>query len=213
MAKLDDPPLWRNKVRSIRLAKSIVRNSIWIALGFVLCGLILRSSRSVNIHYEKPEITEQQTTTPPAGFIGPIQPPYCPVVEDPAIVRLRAYFEITNPSMVKYAGYLVYQSRHYSVDPYLVVAIGALESGYFRSSLCGDGNCWSLRYGGVYRDYGGDVYAGASAAIINLSRSLYAGKTIEQIAPIYVCGNANGCELDYAGWARSVRAIYEEVAE
>ncbi|MCA9392540.1 glucosaminidase domain-containing protein [candidate division WWE3 bacterium] len=203
MAKLDDPPLWRNKVRSIRLAKSIVRNSIWIALGFVLCGLILRSSRPVNIHYEKPEITEQQTTTPPAGFIGPIQPPYCPVVEDPAIVRLRAYFEITNPSMVKYAGYLVYQSRHYGVDPYLVVAIGVLESGNFRSSLCSYGNCWGINSSSGYVQFG-SMYEGIDHATKLLASSRYAGKTIEQIGPIYA---------EDATWSWKVRAIYEEVAE
>jgi hypothetical protein len=122
----------------------------------------------------------------------------CWPASDPDVDRLRAYFTITNFDMVQHASSIVNAARTWGVDPYLIVAIGALESGYFTSSLCAYGNCWGINSNSGYVRF--DSFNEGVAYVSKLLASdWYRGKTIEEIGPIYA---------EDPAWASKVRSIY-----
>lgn len=118
---------------------------------------------------------------------------------DPRTEAIRRFLESHNPSMSGFAARIVDSAVRFGADPYLVVAIGSLESAYFRSCL--GGNCWGHRGSRGYIRYG-TLAEGIEAASKLLGSRLYAGKTIEAIGKVYA---------EDPAWSAKVATIYGEI--
>lgn len=118
---------------------------------------------------------------------------------DPRTTAIERFLDKYNPNMRWIASIVVSWSDSYGTDPYLVVAIGSLESGYFRS--CYYSNCFGHRGNSGYIRYG-SMEEGVKAATKLLGNKLYAGKNIEAIGRIYA---------EDPSWSAKVTTIYNNI--
>ena len=183
------------------------KHRVLVILGLaVLCyiGVLIGST----IKTEENETTKIQQEQPTGGLelvpIVDIEPinyprePYGPA-QDERVRKIRAFFDKRNEDMVGYSGNFVISADRYGVDPFLLVAVGSLESGHYR--YCVDGNCFghacSVRNCG-YTNIKEGIEGGARL----FAHERYAGKSIENIGIIYAADQM---------WSSKVRAIYAEL--
>jgi len=171
----------------------------WMVSGYVglLAGGIIKN--------EQTETSKQQIESGlvVAPYLTPTAYPHTPrpigPAQDERVRKIRAFFERTNEDMVGYSGNFVISADRYGVDPFLLVAVGALESGHYR--YCVDGNCFghacSVRNCG-YTNIKEGIEGGARL----FAHERYAGKSIENIGIIYAADQM---------WSSKVRAIYAEL--
>lgn len=173
-----------------------------IVAGLMIIATLITSWLQTEWKYEnrKTETNEQVGVcaaicgTNPRGMEGLPDPRV-----DPRTEAIERFLDKHNPNMRWVAPLVVSFSNYYQADPFLVVAIGCLESANFRSCL--GGNCWGHRNGRGYIRYR-TLAEGIEAASRLLGSRLYAGKTIAQIGPIYA---------EDPEWSAKVAAIYMEI--
>ncbi len=112
---------------------------------------------------------------------------------------IAAFLEKHNPARAWMADSFVAACDSFKVDPYLVVAIGSLESGYFRHCIAG--NCYGHTGSAGYISYP-TLAEGIYKACQLMGNRLYYGKTIAQIGKIYASDIL---------WAEKITQIYEKI--
>lgn len=116
---------------------------------------------------------------------------------DPRVEELEDILGTRNNDAIGLASYFVYFGDVYGVDYKLVVAVGALESGWFK--YCVGGNCFGHNSSNGYVFYP-TAKEGIMKATQLFTHSMYRGKTIDEIGEIYAADPE---------WASKVREIYK----
>lgn len=147
--------------------------------------------------YEKLKKTTIELEPLPTVTRG-VERPIVPV-RDRRSATIAAFLEKHNPARAWMADSFVAACDSFKVDPYLVVAIGSLESGYFR--FCVVGNCYGHTGSAGYISYP-TLAEGIYKACQLMGNRLYAGKGIKEIGKVYA---------EDSGWAEKVESIYQNI--